>query len=155
MSTIRTNNIVDAGGGNTATINGITPALASQAEAQAGTDNTKLMTPLRVGEHMSANGAFSGGYSVTSYTTSQRVLATAYQNTTGRPLMVHVTARSVANNFSRFQISPDNSTWTELGMTVASTWTSAWNSIHIIVPPGWYYRYTEGTPNGNIVEIAG
>lgn len=48
MSTIKANTILDSAGGNTATINGITPALASQAEAQAGTDNTKLMTPLRV-----------------------------------------------------------------------------------------------------------
>lgn len=48
MSTMKVNAILDAAGGNTATVNGITPALASQAEAQAGTDNTKLMTPLRV-----------------------------------------------------------------------------------------------------------
>jgi hypothetical protein len=50
MSTIRANAITDAAGGNTTTINGITPALATQAEAQTGTDNTKLMTPLRVTE---------------------------------------------------------------------------------------------------------
>ncbi len=50
MSTIRANIITDAAGGNTTTINGITPALATQAEAQAGTDDTKLMTPLRVTE---------------------------------------------------------------------------------------------------------
>lgn len=50
MSTIRANAILDSAGGNTATINGITPALASQAEAQAGVNNTKLMTPLRVSE---------------------------------------------------------------------------------------------------------
>lgn len=54
MSTIRTNAIVDNAGGNTATINGITPALASQAEAQAGTDNTKIMTPLRAAQAISA-----------------------------------------------------------------------------------------------------
>lgn len=47
MSTIRANSIIDAAGGNTASINGITPVLATQAEAEAGTDNTKLMTPLR------------------------------------------------------------------------------------------------------------
>lgn len=47
-STVRANTFLDGAGGNTATINGITPALASQAEAEAGTDNTKLMTPLRV-----------------------------------------------------------------------------------------------------------
>lgn len=50
MSTVRANIFLDGAGGNTATINGITPALASQAEAEAGTDNTKLMTPLRVSQ---------------------------------------------------------------------------------------------------------
>jgi hypothetical protein len=48
MSTIRANTILDAAGGNTATINGITPALSSQAQAEAGTDNATLMSPLRV-----------------------------------------------------------------------------------------------------------
>lgn len=48
MSTIRANAFLDNSGGNTATINGITPALASQAQAEAGTDNTTLVTPLRV-----------------------------------------------------------------------------------------------------------
>lgn len=50
MSTIRANQILDAAGGNTATINGVTPALATQAEAEAGTNAAKLMTPLRVAQ---------------------------------------------------------------------------------------------------------
>lgn len=54
MSTIRANIITDIAGGNTTTINGITPALATQAEAQAGTINTKLMTPLRTAEAITA-----------------------------------------------------------------------------------------------------
>lgn len=54
MSTMKVDNILGSGGGNTAQINGITPALASQAEAQAGTDNAKLMTPLRVAEELAA-----------------------------------------------------------------------------------------------------
>lgn len=41
-------------GASDAKVNGITVALASQAEAQAGTNNTKLMTPLRVAEAISA-----------------------------------------------------------------------------------------------------
>lgn len=54
MSTIRANNFLDAAGGNTAMINGVTPALATQAEAEAGTDNTKIMTPLRVDQAIAA-----------------------------------------------------------------------------------------------------
>ncbi len=41
-------------GGNDANVNGITIALASQAEAEAGTDNTKLMTPLRTSQAITA-----------------------------------------------------------------------------------------------------
>ena len=48
MSTVKANFFLDSAGGNTAQINGITPALSSQAQAEAGTDNTTLMTPLRV-----------------------------------------------------------------------------------------------------------
>ncbi len=51
MSTLKANYILDAAGGNTAQINGITPAIASQAQAEAGVDNTTLMTPLRVNQN--------------------------------------------------------------------------------------------------------
>lgn len=54
MSTMKVDSIVSSGGTNTAQINGITPALASQAEAEAGTDNTKLMTPLRTEQAINA-----------------------------------------------------------------------------------------------------
>lgn len=54
MSTIKANAIIDAAGGNTATINGITPAFSSQAQAIAGTDNTTQMTPLRTSQAITA-----------------------------------------------------------------------------------------------------
>lgn len=54
MSTIRANAIVDVNGGLTTTINGVTPTIASQAQAQAGTDNTVLMTPLRVSQSITS-----------------------------------------------------------------------------------------------------
>lgn len=54
MSTIKANAYLDAAGGNTATINGITPALSSLAQAQAGTDNTTQMTPLRTSDAITA-----------------------------------------------------------------------------------------------------
>lgn len=61
MSTLRVNGIVDGVGGNTATVNGKLPLgtsdLATQLEAQAGTDNTKVMTPLRVKETTLSSGS--------------------------------------------------------------------------------------------------
>lgn len=73
MSTIKANAYLDAAGGNTATINGITPALASQAQAQAGTDNTTLMTPLRTTDAITAqaNGMTLLGTLTTTSGTSQ------------------------------------------------------------------------------------
>jgi hypothetical protein len=47
MSTIRANAFQDNAGGNTATFNGIELIKATQAEAEAGSDNTAMMTPLR------------------------------------------------------------------------------------------------------------
>jgi hypothetical protein len=52
--TVLLGGILGAAGGNTATINGITPALSSQAQAEAGTDNTTQMTPLRVSQAITA-----------------------------------------------------------------------------------------------------
>jgi hypothetical protein len=40
---------------------GATPDIATQPEAEAGTDNTKMMTPLRVAEAIVAQGAAGGG----------------------------------------------------------------------------------------------
>jgi len=64
MSTLRVNGIVDGVGGNTATVNGKLPLgtsdLATQLEAQAGTDNTKVMTPLRAAQAIAALGGMSG-----------------------------------------------------------------------------------------------
>ena len=54
MSTIRANTFLDSAGGNTASINGITPALASQGQAESGSDNTVLMTPLRTAQAIGA-----------------------------------------------------------------------------------------------------
>jgi hypothetical protein len=52
--TVLLGGILDAAGGNTATINGVTPALSSQAQAEAGTENTTQMTPLRVAQAIDA-----------------------------------------------------------------------------------------------------
>jgi hypothetical protein len=64
MSTLRVNGIVDGVGGNTATVNGKLPLgtsdLATQLEAQAGTDNTKVMTPLRAAQAIAALGGIAG-----------------------------------------------------------------------------------------------
>lgn len=65
----KANAYLDAAGGNTATINSVLVALASQAQAQAGTDNTTLMTPLRASQAISALGGL-GGVNIQAFTAS-------------------------------------------------------------------------------------
>lgn len=99
-------------------------------------------------------GAFGGGSAVASYNTTARAINTAYQNTTRKPMAVSCFGKSTADVFSTFQISPDATTWTSIGRILPATWVAD-ASVFLIVPPGWYYRYTGGTPNGTIVEMTG
>ena len=69
--------------------------------------------------------------------TPERALSTIYQNTSGRPIQVSVTARNTAGGGSiSFLASDDNSTWVTAGY---STVNGTMNFNHII-PAGHYYR---------------
>ena len=108
----------------------IAAVVASQAEAQAGTDNTKLMTPLRVAEAIAVEAIGVG--QTWQNVSSSRTNGTSYQNTTGRPIMV-----SLGNNhLSDTQVSSDNATWIQVGRD--STGQTYPNQF--IVPDTWYYR---------------
>lgn len=52
MEELKVTDIFDLNGGNNARINGITPAIASQLEAETGTNNSKFMTPLRTAQEI-------------------------------------------------------------------------------------------------------
>lgn len=134
--------ITDSAGGNTATINGITPALASQAEAEAGTDNTKLLTPLRAKQQMIAN-ALGWGQTWQDVTAS-RTNSTSYQNTTGRPIAVSL---RVNNTGTVLQVSADNTNW----VNISNSGGSVSGTVAAIVPSSHYYRFN-GT--GNITSWA-
>lgn len=134
MSTIKANAIIDAAGGNTATINGITPAFSSQAQAIAGTDNTTLMTPLRVQQNVDLTKSTRLSDTVVSNKTSSRATATTYQNTTSGWLLVSV---CMTNNGQTFLIGPTSGVAiTAISMNVASS------NMTYLVPPSWYYRVT-------------
>lgn len=67
--------------------------------------------------------------------TTQRVVGTVYQNTTGRP--IEVAHRYEARNGSAFsEISADNVTWIRFTAAAANAVTNA----SAIVPNNWYYR---------------
>jgi len=136
MSTIKANAILDSAGGNTATINGITPALASQAEAEAGTDNTKLMTPLRARQNVDLTKTTRFGGTIVTNKAGSRATGTTYQNTTGGWLLVSI---SMTNNGQIFSIGATAGT-----LFTAARTNSVYGNITYMVPPGWYYS-TSGT----------
>jgi hypothetical protein len=114
-------------------ISGVTPTIASQAQAEAGTDNTTVMTPLRTEQHMIANDVGQGQ----TWQTVTRTSGVSYQNLTGKPIQVAIGANNTAVNF---EVSTNGSTWVSLG----TTGTNVPSIFFAIIPPGHYYRATGG-----------
>lgn len=111
----------------------LAPILASQAEAEAGTDANKLMTPLQTKQAITAQVSVPIGVGQTWQDVSgSRAHSTSYQNTTGRPISVSLT---VDGSSRSIQVSVNNSTW----ITVAQS-SSSKVSMSFIVPINWYYR---------------
>ena len=114
----------------------ISAVIASQAEAEAGTDTTKLMTAQRVEQHMAAN--VLGWGQTWQNVSASRVLGTSYQNTTGRPITVAIGGYgpTIGAGGAFIQVSADGTSW------VNAAWYSdaAVQTATIVVPDGWYYR---------------
>lgn len=111
----------------------LAPILASQAEAEAGTDANKLMTPLQTKQAITAQVSVPIGVGQTWQDVSgSRAHSTSYQNTTGRPISVSLT---VDGSSRSIQVSVNNFTW----ITVAQS-SSSKVSMSFIVPINWYYR---------------
>lgn len=105
---------------------------ATQAEAQAGADDTKWMTPARV-----ADVALGMGQEWVELTAS-RYPSTSYQNTTGRPIFVSIVGRSSSTSGRELQISDDGVSWRRVGFFPGSA--SGSTQTGIIVKHGQYYR---------------
>lgn len=137
-----TTGITDADGGTVIS----SADIASQAEAQAGTDNTKVMTPLRV-----AQVAIGVGQTWQNVTGS-RALATTYTNTTGRPIQIIVSALSATSAASgSVQLLVDGVQLSAASTTEASgaTWLSIWGVVTAIIPAGSTYRVNQTQSNLN------
>lgn len=106
---------------------------ATQAEAEAGTDNTLIMTPLRVEQHMVKN---SIGWGQT-WANVSRSVGTNYQNTTGRPIFVAV----LANEGGELQVSASTSGFVNAGTSSGVATTTA----YALVPNLYYYKKISGT----------
>jgi hypothetical protein len=110
----------------------LTPA--SKAEAESGTNNTKVMTPLRTKEAIAAQ--VLGVGQVWQDVAASRVASTAYQNTSGRPIMVYIAITSATAR--PVQVSVNNVTWVDVGKLQASDQNVRY--AEFIVPPNHYYR---------------
>jgi hypothetical protein len=110
--------------------------IASQAEAEAGVDNTKVMTPLRTEQNMLAN--VLGRSQTWQDVTASRAGNTSYQNLTGRPISVSLRLGSTS---VAFQVSSDNVTF----LSIAAGSTTSATTVGGIIPPSHYYRLN-GTP---------
>lgn len=116
---------------------------ASQAEAEAGLDDTKLMTPLRTkqanDEFRDAN-AIGWGQTYQDMTAS-RAYNTSYQNTTGRPIQFAGRATNVTTRAETFEVSSDNSTWLTINEIPSANYAiGRLAGTGQIIPNGWYYR---------------
>jgi hypothetical protein len=120
----------------------VAASIATQAEAEAGTDNTKLMTPLRVKQAVDALQSGIGVGQTWQDVTVSRAFATSYQNTSGAPIVFDPRATTVGGSHISLETSPDNLTWTvvrKVNHNVGSTFTDS-SMGHVIVPNNFYYR---------------
>lgn len=76
-----------------------------------------------------------------SWESVTRSVATSYQNTTGKPIMVNIRT-SGASGAGSLEVSPDNSTWVAVGVIISNSQDV--RAAEAIVPAGHYYRLTAG-----------
>lgn len=122
-----TTGIVDADGGSVLS----SADIASQAEAQTGTDNTKVVTPLRVAQ--ATLGTRLSSSTLTNVTAS-RAMSTNYQNTTSSWRFVAVTT---TNNGQALLMGP-----TSGGQSTVVSFNATNSTTFGLVPPGWFYSAT-------------
>jgi hypothetical protein len=108
--------------------------LADKITAEAGTDNTRLMTPLRVGEHMIANQFFSRGQTFKLVTYAAN---TWYQNTTGKPIYLNVRSNGTSGSHT-FLYGP---TTTEFNTgSIGDGSSGTWNTLSLVWQPDYFLQ---------------
>ncbi|WP_142847079.1 phage tail protein [Telmatospirillum sp. J64-1] len=119
--------------------------IATQAEAQAGTNSAKLMTPQRVAQAIAALGGGLGQGQTWQDVSAQRQINTTYQNPTNRSMQVAVMGRGSSTGAQAFKVSPDNSVWTTVGNAGGNNIGNSYNgNVNVIIPPRHYYRVEGG-----------
>lgn len=139
------------GGGDLSANRTFTVTKSTNAQAIAGADDTTAMTPVRVQDAVNqfapaiANAVAIGVGQTWQDVTGSRVVGTAYQNTSGRPIMV-----TISGDRTRTQISANNVTYIGEFRTVGD---SSWSTASFILPAGWYYKVISVVNLGNVMEL--
>lgn len=134
----------------------VTVPVASQAQAEAGTDNATGMTPLRTAQAIAALVPAPTAIGVDqSWAAINATASTSYvsnQNTTGQAIQISIRINTSSSGgqdpvytSGRVDISADGSDWVRVAETVTNTATSTENTVNVIVPDDHYYRYRNGT----------
>ena len=132
------------GGGALSADQTITVTKATQAQAEAGTDDATAMTPLRTAQAITARAPAIGVGQTWQNVLASRADNTSYQNTTGKPIMVNVSQNDLSGNNRMYgYVSTDNSTWVLVETSMSSESTRG--SVGFIVPSGHYYRVDTST----------
>ena len=119
--------------------------LASQSEAQTGTQNTKTMTALRVKEAITAQTVSSIGVGQTwqAFSTSTRVNNVWYQNLTTLPIQVAIDLNGGGN--AKIYVGTATNNGVQLASWPNNDGNYERSSFSFIVPVNHYYKLTAGT----------
>ena len=119
--------------------------LASQSEAQTGTENTKTMTALRVKEAINENATSSIGFGQTwqAFSTSTRQNNVWYQNLTTLPIQVAIDLLGGGN--AQIFVGTATNNGVQLASWPSNDGSYERSSFSFIVPVNHYYKLTAGT----------
>lgn len=115
-----------------ARIAAVVARFATQAEAQAGTNNDAAMTALRVQQYAEAN-LIGLTQQAWRNVTADRSEGVTYTNNTGRPIMVSISAR---NGICEVAVPGSGGNWTQVGAPTLDNFQAQ----SFIVPPTHLYR---------------
>lgn len=143
LSLARSTRVISAGtgmtgGGDLSADRSIAADIASQAEAEAGSSSSKLMTPQRVAQAIAALTTGIGiGQTWQNVLSSRAANNTVYQNTTGKPIQVSVAYEGDFGT-GTMEVSVDGSTWVLVYHDIGDG--SPGGTCAVIIPNGHYYR---------------
>lgn len=120
--------------------------IASQDLAEAGTNDTTIMTPLKTEQHTLSNDL---GWSQTWQSMiGSRAVSVSYQNTTTRPIQFSIRLDTTSSDRA-IEVSADNINWVRVGTSYSSF--QPFNTA--VVPVGHYYRVNGSATILNWAEL--